>query len=238
MFKRNRSQSTNLTPPPLTVANQYGDPLMAFAPDAVESLRHMITRLGLQESLPTRLVFTSALRQEGVTYTARALAAILANDLLSKVCLVEMNWWWPSADLAHLSINGGLAAVVLGTATLDEAIVPTGRANLSLLPAGPMPMLNRPVAARSATLKETIEELARRFDHLIMDVPAVLATSDALALAALGGPCCFVIRQGVTSVEKVRAALDDIQNLPMLGVVMNRTHIATPASLMKFVPQD
>jgi Mrp family chromosome partitioning ATPase len=211
---------------------------MAFASDAVESLRHMITRLGLQEALPTRLVLTSALRQEGVTYTARALAAILANDLLSKVCLVETNWWWPSADLSHLATNGGLAAVVLGTATLDEAIVPTGRANLYLLPAGSMPMLNRPVAARSPALKETIEELAHRFDHLILDVPAVLATSDALALAALGGPCCLVVRQGVTSVEKVRTALDDIQNLPMLGVIMNRAQIATPASLLKFVPQE
>jgi Mrp family chromosome partitioning ATPase len=211
---------------------------MAFSPDAVESLRHMITRLGLQESLPTRLVLTSALRQEGVTYTARALAATLANDLLSKVCLVETNWWWPSADLAHLSTNGGLAAVVLNETTLDQAIVPTGRPNLSLVPAGHMPMVNRPVAARSTNLKETIDELGRRFDHLILDVPAVLATSDALALAALGGACCLVVRQGVTSVEKVRAALDDVQNLPMLGVVMNRVQIATPASLLKFVPQE
>jgi Mrp family chromosome partitioning ATPase len=238
MFRRNHRQPTNPTPPPLTVTGQNGDPLMAFAPDAVESLRHMITRLGLQEALPTRLVLTSALRQEGVTYTARALAATLANDLLTKVCMVEMNWWWPSAELARLSTTGGLAAVVLGTATLDEAIVPTGRANLSLLPAGHMPMLNRPVAARSPALKETIDELGRRFDHLILDVPAVLATSDALALAALGGVCCLVVRQGVTSVEKVRAALDDVQNLPMLGVVMNRVHIATPASLLKFVPQE
>jgi Mrp family chromosome partitioning ATPase len=211
---------------------------MAFAPEAVESLRHMITRLGLQESLPTRLILTSALRQEGVTYTARALAATLANDLLSNVCLVEMNWWWPSADLAHLSTNGGLAAVVLNETTLEQALVPTGRPNLSLLPAGHMPMINRPVAARSANLKETIDELGHRFDHLILDVPAILATSDALALAALGGACCLVVRQGVTSVEKVRAALDDVQNLPMLGVVMNRVHIATPASLLKFVPQE
>lgn len=238
MFRRNQSQPTNPTPPPLTIATQDGDPLMAFAPEAVESLRHMMTRLGLKEALPTRLVLTSALRQEGVTYTARALAATLANDLLNKVCLVEMNWWWPSADIAHQTRNGGLAAVVLGETTLDQAVVATDHPNLALLPAGQMPMVNRPIAARSTALRETIEELSRHFDHLILDVPAVLATSDALALAVLGGACCLVVRQGVTSVEKVRAALDDVQNLPILGVVMNRVQIATPASLLKFVPQE
>lgn len=238
MFSRKHLHSNGSAPPPLTITAQDGGPLMAFAPDAVESLRHMVTRLGLQEALPSRLTLTSALRQEGVTYTARALGSTLANDLLTKVCVVELNWWWPAADMAHLAQNGGLAAVLLGETTLDKAIIPTGRSNLSLLPAGHLPMFNRPIAARSAALRDTIDELGRHFDHLILDVPAVLATSDAMALAALGGACCLVVRQGVTSVEKVRSALDDVQKLPMLGVVMNRVHIATPASLLKFVPQE
>ncbi|MEP7191003.1 MAG: chromosome partitioning protein [Roseiflexaceae bacterium] len=132
----------------------------------------------------------------------------------------------------------GLAAVLSRSLSLDEALVPTGLPNLALLPAGPITPAQRPALARSDGLKTCIEQLGRRFDHVLLDIPAILATSDAIALASLGTACCLVIRQGVTPMTNVRCALDDVKHLPMLGVVLNQTQSHLPRWVRALVPQE
>ncbi|MEO7912518.1 MAG: chromosome partitioning protein [Roseiflexaceae bacterium] len=132
----------------------------------------------------------------------------------------------------------GLAAVLSKSVSLDDALVPTGLPNLALLPAGPIAPAQRPALARGDGLKNMIEQLGRRFDHVLLDIPAILATSDAIALASLGTACCLVIRQGVTPMDNVRHALDDIKHLPMLGVVLNQTQSHLPRWVRALVPQE
>ena len=57
-----------------------------------------------------------------------------------------------------------------------------------------------------------------------------------MPLASLSDACCLVIRQGVTPVEDVRLALDEIEHLTILGTVLNQAHYATPAVILKFIP--
>ena len=132
----------------------------------------------------------------------------------------------------------GLAAVLMGNATLDEALIQTALPNLMLLPAGNLPPAQRPAMARHDTLKACIKQLSRRFDHILLDVPAILGTSDAIALASLSTACCVVIRQGVTPVSQVRRALDDLKHLSMLGVVLNQARMSLPNWVGAFVPQE
>jgi Mrp family chromosome partitioning ATPase len=185
----------------------------------------------------------SALRQEGVSYIARGLAMTMAHDLAVDVCLVELNWW--GSDHSFLNDNpkienvnrDGLTAVLAGEAELDDVLVETSYPNLWIAPSGEMPKQNRPVMARSRILKELIDELSSRFEHLILDIPAVLYTSDAVPLASLSTACCVVIRQGITPVNDVKQALDEIDHLPMLGVVLNNAKISTPSFIAKLIPQ-
>jgi Mrp family chromosome partitioning ATPase len=121
---------------------------------------------------------------------------------------------------------------------LDKALVQTALPNLALLPAGDLSPAQRPAMARSERLKDCIEQLSRRFDHILLDVPAILATSDAIALASLGTACCLIIRQGVTPVSSVRRALDDIKHLPMLGVMLNQNRPMLPRWVQALVPQE
>jgi Mrp family chromosome partitioning ATPase len=132
----------------------------------------------------------------------------------------------------------GLAAVLTRSATLDEVLVPTALPNLALLPAGTTTLAQRPALARGDGLKSCIEQLSRRFDHILLDIPAILATSDAIALASLGSACCLVIRQGVTPMSNVRRALDDVKHLSMLGVVLNQTQMYLPRWVHALVPQE
>jgi MinD-like ATPase involved in chromosome partitioning or flagellar assembly len=138
----------------------------------------------------------------------------------------------------QLSGTTGLAAVLLGNATLDEALVQTALPNLMLLPAGDLPPNQRPAIARHDTLKACIKQLSRRFDHILLDVPAILGTSDAIALASLSTACCVVVRQGVTPISYVRRALDDVKHLSILGVVLNQARMSLPNWIGAFVPQE
>lgn len=236
IWHRLRKQKTEIDPV-MTLLAEDGTPLMTFPSDVVAPLRHMVARAARNKPFPARLAMMASLRQEGVTYLAHALATTMAHDMEATVCVVELNWEWPSGVLLTASGNGGLTAVLTNETKLDDAIIRTRHPNLSLLSAGNMAAENRPGFARSSILKETIEQLGEKFDHLVLDIPSILACNDAIPLASLCTDACLVVRQGVTSVEDARLALDDVDHLPILGVIMNQVHLHTPSILLQHIPQ-
>jgi Mrp family chromosome partitioning ATPase len=205
----------------------------------VQSLRQMVTRLQRDGKLAPKISIVAAHRQEGVSLTALALAATMAHDLSKTICLVDLNWWWPSQIMSDLgSASPGLAALLRNEIDWEQALVRTSLPNLALLPAGTVVADYRPVIARSTALKLCIEQLSERVDHILFDVPAILATSDAIPLTALSDACCVTVRQGVSTRAAVAHALDEVSHLAMLGVVLNRVQIATPQRLLKWVPEE
>jgi Mrp family chromosome partitioning ATPase len=219
----------------LVLPSQEGGVWAAFPVSVVNPVRRFISRIGRTESIPPRLSFVAALRQEGVTYISWLFATTLAYDLETSVCIVDLNWSWASGFAGQLPVSGGLAGVLAGGTTLEGAIVRTGKSNLAVLPGGELPENERSHFARSTILKETLKELNTRYDHLVLDIPAVLASTDAIPLASLGTACCLVIHQGVTSINDVKIALRDLDHIPNLGVVMNRFQLATPRIIHRFI---
>lgn len=208
-----------------------------FPNSVIQAHRHMVTRLMRDQSITGRVSMVSALRGEGVTFSSLAMASTLSNDFAQRVCYVDMNWWWPSLQMKNLTqYSAGLAGILKNEVSVDSALVRTDNGNFSLLPAGQFPPKQRPSMARSSALESALTELSDRFDTLILDIPAILATSDALALAAYGDACLMVIRQGVTNPGSVKQALDDIANLPIKGVVLNRFRTATPVWIRNLIP--
>ena len=228
----------------LALNAEDGTTLMTFPGEVIESIRRTISRLITKKTLPARIALVSSLRQEGVTYLSRALATTLANDLDANVCVVELNWWWPDSsivlptDHSILESNRGLAGVLAEEIKLEQAILRTDRANLCLLPAGRMEVTSRPVLSRSTLLKEILYQLSEQYEYLVLDIPAVTATNDAIPLASLGDACCLVVHQGLTPIEKVRSTLDEIDHLTVLGVILNKMHNYTPSFLLHLIPQD
>lgn len=219
----------------LILPSPEGAPWAAFPPIVVDPIRRFISRLESKEAIPTRLSFVAALRREGVSYISWAFATTLAHDFETSVCIVDLNWWWPSEFIAKIRGSRGLGPVFTEKTPLERAIVQAGKPNLAILPAGELPLAERAHFARSEVLKEILMELNARYDHLILDIPAVLAANDAIPLASLGTACCLVIYQGVTSIDEVKSALSDLEHIPNLGVVMNRYRLATPRFVQKFV---
>jgi len=265
MFARKKLKTTaSIHDLPLGLHASDGTLLHNFPAEVVGSMRHMESVLAYSEQLPDRIAMVSALSGEGVTYTALALATTLAADLPLRICAIELNWHAPGmlARLSQPSIatprrrgkkktavvetstpnplaeRGGLAQFLTNAATLDEVLMPTALPNLMLLPAGELPQHQRAAMARSGALKQCIEQLGERFDHLILDIPAVHSTTDAIALASLAHGCCVVVRQGVTPANSVRRALDDLKHLPMLGVILNQANTNLPRWMHALVPNE
>lgn len=221
----------------LVIQDLDGRALHYAAPEITAALRHLVAKLQVQEKggIPERLAVTSALTGEGVTFVARSLAAVLANDLDRRTCLVDLNWWSASGAAATAGRRTGMAGVLAGGASLEEAIVRTANPRLTLVPAGDATISERPVLARTERLGEVLEELAGSYDHVLLDLPAVLKNGEALSLAAHSEKCLVVVRHGVTSESYVKAALADLSDHAVLGIVMNRSSTAVPERIIRLV---
>ncbi len=234
MFKKKQKLDPNAVFA-LSVPTVDGIELFSIPGEVVESLRQLGSRLGRAGELPRRLALVAALRGEGVTYLSRALAATIAYDTSASVCWVDLNWWWSSPFPECDTHSKGLADVISKEITIEEAVCSTGWPNLAYLPAGTLAPESRPVVARSKDLKRAIDYLGRQYDHLILDIPAVLATSDAVHLANLGTTCCLVILHGVTFIEDTRRALDEIEHLPVMGTALNQVYYKTPRQIVQLL---
>lgn len=235
MLRWSRNEKVEPQVPGLVLPSPGDEAWAAFPLTVVDQMRRFTSRLSRKESIPSRLSFVAALRQEGVTYVSQAFATTLACDLETSVCIVDLNWWWPSELSRKVATCGGLGAVLTGDTTLEQAVVHSGKPNLAILPAGELSPQERALYSRSTVLKDTILELAGRYNHLVLDIPSVLASPDAIPLASLADACCLVIQQGVTSVTDVKTALRDLDHIPQLGVVMNKFHLNTPPLIQRFV---
>jgi Mrp family chromosome partitioning ATPase len=202
------------------------------------SLRYFLARVQLHgtQGLPARLALTSALAGEGVTYVARSLAAVVAYDTPASVVVVDLNWRRPPRE----SDEGGghtlgLADAVEDGVPVEKIIVTTSNPRLSLVPAGASPVARRPALAGSQALAAALDELDGLFDYLLLDLPPVLASSDAMNLAQLADAYVLVVQQGATAEGQVEAALEEMRGAEALGVILNRYHSNIPRRLRKLV---
>jgi Mrp family chromosome partitioning ATPase len=205
------------------------------------SFRNLYTRvlLGLQAGQHQVLGVTSAIEGEGKTTVASGLATALAEDgaLLGfgrepdTTLLVQAN---PGAlpDDPRLAFKRGpgLIEVLRGEAELDAATRTTGIDKLAVLPLGE-PAHNFPLAIRNAALPEVFAELRLKYGLIVLDLPAVLNSTDTEVLARLADQLVLVVRANVTPAKLVRQALDQLEQDRLLGVVLNDSRSDLPSWL-------
>jgi Mrp family chromosome partitioning ATPase len=193
-------------------------------------------RLGDGAELPERLGLTSALSGEGTTYLCRTIALVLANDAARQVCIVDLNWaspsYWPNDE----GLQAGIADVIRGTTDLDHAVLATGNPGLSVLRAGDVGPIERPALAHSPELDKILDELSETFDHVLLDLPAVHAASEALTLAERSRALALVVNQGVTPDQQVQSALEELSGVPVIGVILNRSSSKVPRMIRRRIP--
>ena len=213
--------------------------IVTYPQSTIQPLRSMLTRMISHKTLPQCISVVSALRGEGVTYNTFAMASTLANDTTYNTCVVDLNWWWPNEQSRKIrGSSEGVVGLLNGDLSLDEALIPTSFPNLTILPAGVLATDQQPIFVGGQGPRDLIEDLKDRFDCLLLDVPAILATNDAIPLASLGDACCMVVCQGTSTTALIKRALREISHVPTLGVLMNQSKVATPNWVQKWLPED
>lgn len=125
----------------------------------------------------------------------------------------------------------GLAAVLVGERTLDDAIISKLEGapdNLFVLPCGKLPE-NPAELLDSAPLRRLLVDLRERFDVVILDSPPVLPVADPLILAGKVDGVVVVTRCDQTTRGELQRALSQLAqgDANMLGVVLNEVDART-----------
>ncbi len=172
---------------------------------------------------PKSIVITSSLPGEGKSTTTANLAISLAETGL-KVVVIEGDLRRPRL-LDYLGFEGsvGLTDVLVGRVEVDDVLQPFGRTGLRLLGAGPIPP-NPSELLGSANMEQLIEDLAARFDYVLIDAPPLLPVTDAAVLSTIVDGAIVVVGAGVVQREHVRRALETLEavNGTVLGLILNR----------------
>jgi capsular exopolysaccharide synthesis family protein len=198
----------------------------SIAPSAsrAESFRTLRTNLQFVDidHPPRTVVITSAVSGEGKTTTACNLAITLAQAGI-RVALVESDLRRPKVA-EYLGVEGavGLTSVLIGRATLDQALQTWGRSGLSVLASGPIPP-NPSELLGSGHMVALLNQLKQRFDVVIIDAPPLLPVTDAAVLSRICDGAVIVVRYGKTRREQLERTSQALRTVDarILGTVLN-----------------
>jgi succinoglycan biosynthesis transport protein ExoP len=191
------------------------------AAEAFRRLRTTLFTLGRDRQLSTILV-TSAEPDEGKSTIVANLGVSVAQSGHT-VLIVDADLRLPSQHVRfQLKNEPGLADVLSGDASLEDALRRTAVPGLTVLTAGRRP-LDETELLRTA-MPALLASAAERFDVVLIDSPAILPVADTLAMAPAMDAVLLVAGQGATRREALEAACQELErfDVQLLGVVVNR----------------
>ena len=196
------------------------DDMQSAAAEAFRSLRTALKFAAIDNPLEVIQV-TSATSGEGKTTTVANLAVALAQSG-DRVAVVCCDLRRPKLqERMGVSLTPGLTDVLLGEATLDEA-VRRYDTNVFVLPAGtPPPNPSELLSSHKAAA--VIRALAEKVDLVLIDCTPVLPVTDALVVSRLADATIVVADSRTTERKAVRRTLQLLSqvNAPVIGVVLN-----------------
>lgn len=190
-----------------------------------EAVRHLRTSLMLSVSggPPEAIVVTSPHPGEGKSTISINLAIALAQDG-HRVVIMDCDLRRPRLhQIFGLENIPGLTSYLTGNTDLESIMKATSVDNLFLIPAGPIPP-NPAELLNSQTYKNLLQELRRKFNHIIIDTPPTLGFADARVVALQADGVLLVAKHQSTTREAGRLARQYLSqvNARMLGMVLNQ----------------
>jgi polysaccharide biosynthesis transport protein len=197
-----------------------------------ESYRALRTSLLLSNlgTPPKTVMVTSARPQEGKTTTSINTAIVLAQKGV-RVLLIDADLRRPSVHKTlGMGPRSGLSNVLTGSVTLEHAITRSPiLSNLFVLPAGTPPP-NPAELLASSNMRDLLNELRDKYDHIIIDTPPTLSVTDAVVLSQRVDAIILVIRSSKTTKQALRRARDILMqvNAKITGVLLNAVDLSSP----------
>jgi tyrosine-protein kinase Etk/Wzc len=205
-------------PGSLLAAEESGD-------SAIEALRSLRTALRLDTANAANkiLMFTGPAPAVGKSFVSANYAALLAIAGV-RVALVDLDLRRGHlGDVFGLDHAQGMCEVLKGDATLKAVCQSTSIPNLDFYAHGaratnPSELLMLP------SLQESLAALETAYDQVIVDVPPVLAVTDAAIVGVHAGATLLVLESARHPVREIDAAMKRLRTarVNVTGVVLNR----------------
>ena len=193
-----------------------------LAVEAFRSLRSSL-HVGMIDARTRSLAITSSAPEAGKSFTSINLA-VVAAQAGQKVCLVD-------ADLRRGQLrrhfdfprnNPGLAEVLAGAVSLEDALMHEVLPNLTFLPSGRYPPNPSELLMRQdfAALVETLDS---KFDLTVFDCPPALAVTDPVIVGRSVGATVLVARHDTTPMAEVEAVRKTLNaaGVRLAGAILN-----------------
>jgi protein-tyrosine kinase len=198
------------------------EPLSPIA-EEYRKLKSMIVKLTKRGGFKNILMVTSSLGGEGKSLTALNLAVTLSEEYDYTVLLIDADLRNPTLHkYLELETGTGLADCLVDGLDAGKAMVRPGIGKLSFIPSG-RAVGNPAELLSSRKMKDLIGEIKHRYSdrYIIIDTPPVLSVAETCSLSALVDGILFVVREGQSSFENVKDALDILKDGNVLGLVFN-----------------
>ena len=182
----------------------------------------MLKSIGLAERQLTQVILvTSAVAGEGKTSTILNLAWAIAQSKEKRVLVIDGDLRRPSvSSYLGLDFELGFGEVINEVSDALPSIVRVADSSLYILSS------SREAAQPAESLSkervgETLSELRRYFDYILIDAPPVVAFADARLLANHADAIIVVVRAGLAGHSTVERAIEALPSNRILGVVLN-----------------
>ena len=187
----------------------------------VEQYRRLAATLHdaqMEKGLKTVMV-TSAVPREGKTLTVINLALTLSESYGRRVLLIDADLRRPSIhEVLGIPNDKGLSDLLRSDRPDLDIISVSPR--LSVLPSGRIS--ENPLAGlSSARMRAFLDDVATKFDWVLLDAPPVGLLPDAQLLGRIAQAAVLVIRAGSTPYPIVDRAISELGRDCIIGTVLN-----------------
>jgi succinoglycan biosynthesis transport protein ExoP len=208
------------------VALRNGTPALPWVKSlALESFLQLVTNIKYASDEKLRsLAVISPMQGDGKSMIALNVALAL-NEIEGPVLLVDSDLRRPSLHAKlRLPNERGLSDVLVGQATIDEAIQRDQKSGLAVMTSGtaapnPIKLLE------SQRFAQMIDELYARYKTVVFDGAALVGNIDSAVLARRVTGTILVVSHGSTDLREARGAMRRLQRMGVrniLGFVLNR----------------
>jgi capsular exopolysaccharide synthesis family protein len=206
-------------------------PLPDEGPDSPHAEAYRVLRMNMELSKKlgggNAVCVTSGGAGEGKSLTLFNLAFVCAQTG-KKVLVIDSDMRRPTQHKMFKASNKhGLADVLLGKLTVDEAILPSLVPNVDFMPSGKLPSVAHG-ALNATRLRDLLGKVRGRYDYVFFDSPPIMGVSDAAILSSEMDGVLLVIQHRTYPRAVSGRAKTMIDNVGgnLLGVVLNNLNVA------------
>jgi succinoglycan biosynthesis transport protein ExoP len=147
----------------------------------------------------------------------------------ARTILIDADLRNPALSAQWAPGKRGLAEILAGKISVEDAVLKDLRSGLNLLTAGErLNVAHTHEWVAGEAMAALIGALRETYDYVVVDLPPLAPVVDARASAGFVDHTIFVVEWGVTRIEAARQALKHAPEIAqhLLGVVINKADMA------------